>query len=201
MFGMDALYVVVAAVLVLGIGSAARTLLMMLVEWRPKLSSVATDELEETKFDFVVVGAGSAGAVLAARLVDDPSVHVLLLEAGEEDTHRRGGGFFKLPIAALGFKATPYHWDYETEDEPELMMEGAHWASSEGCSGRPLIQTRGKVLGGSSSINLCNYISASHLPTTCPSPCANCARNYIDTMQLFNLRIAWTWTCPLCHVH
>ena len=65
----------------------------------------------------------------AARLVEkDPNVSVLLIEAGEEDTHKHGGGFFKLPIAALGFQATPWHWGYETEEEPELLMKGEHWA-------------------------------------------------------------------------
>ena len=88
----------------------------------------------------------------------DPNVSVLLIEAGEEDTHKHGGGFFKLPIAALGFQATPHHWGYECDEEPELLMQGKHWAPCEGARGRPLIQTRGKVVGGSSSINLCNYI-------------------------------------------
>ncbi len=137
---------------------AVRTLRLLLVERQRVSTSAPAAEVAAAEYDFVVVGGGSAGAVLAARLVEDPSVRVLLLEAGTEDTHSRGGGFFKVPIAALGFKATDHHWGYETESEPELVMRGQHWAPCEGECGRPLIQTRGKVLGGSSSINLCNYI-------------------------------------------
>lgn len=135
-----------------------RTLFKLLMEWRPAVSTISAAEAEREVFDFVVVGGGSAGAVLAARLVEDPAIRVLILEAGAEDSHKHGSGFFKVPIAALGFQATPYHWGYETESEPELVMKGHHWAPYEGSRGRPLIQTRGKVLGGSSSINLCNYI-------------------------------------------
>jgi len=83
---------------------------------------------------------------------------VLLIEAGGEDRGRLGGAFFKLPLAALGFQATPHHWGYECEEEKELLLQGKHWGEADGQHGRPLIQTRGKVLGGSSSINLCNYI-------------------------------------------
>jgi len=148
-------------VALLSLCAAGRTVLRILVEWR---ESIATTTLaagpDGETFDFIVVGGGSAGAVLAARLVEDPAVRVLIIEAGTEDTHARGGGFFKVPIAALGFQATPHHWGYETEAEHELLMKGAHWQDGEGYRGRPLIQTRGKVLGGSSSINLCNYIRA-----------------------------------------
>lgn len=80
---------------------------------------------------------------------------MLLIEAGVED---RGSPFFKLPLAALGFQATPHHWGYETEDEAQLVMRGKHWEPMDGCAGRPLIQTRGKVVGGSSTVNLCNYV-------------------------------------------
>lgn len=134
--------------------SAAHTLLTMLVELRPLVTaSKAPDNLSD--FDFLVVGGGSAGAVVAARLVQgEPSARVCLVEAGREDTHAMGGGFFKLPLLALFFKATRHHWGYETVDEPELQMAGSHWAPDDGKRGRPLIQTRGKVLGGCSSINL-----------------------------------------------
>lgn len=119
-------------------------------------------------WDFIIVGGGSAGSVLAARLATGADrFRVLLIEAGAEDAGASDARwparllsslFFKLPIAALGFQMTPHHWGYETEDEPELSMKGRHWAPCEGERGRPLIQCRGRVLGGSSALNLANYI-------------------------------------------
>jgi choline dehydrogenase len=87
--------------------------------------------------DYVVVGAGSAGAIIAARLAEDPSVSVLLLEAGPRDT----SPLFHIPAAMrYAYNAPKYNWNYETEPEPFL-------------NNRVLVQPRGKVLGGSSSIN------------------------------------------------
>lgn len=92
-------------------------------------------------WDFVVVGAGSAGCVLAARLTEDPSVSVLLLEAGDRDTAREIG----VPAAFSKLFKTRHDWDYTTEPEA-------------GCDGRAMYWPRGKVLGGSSSINAMIYI-------------------------------------------
>jgi choline dehydrogenase-like flavoprotein len=92
-------------------------------------------------YDYVIVGAGSAGCVLAARLSEDPDVKVLLLEAGGPDTKEN----IHVPLGYLQLQRTDVDWDYVSAPE-------------EGCGGRRLPLPRGKVLGGSSSINAMVYI-------------------------------------------
>lgn len=92
-------------------------------------------------WDYVVVGAGTAGCVLAARLTEDPAVRVLLLEAGDRDTAREIG----IPAAFSKTFKTKDDWDYSTEPEA-------------GCDDRAMYWPRGKVLGGCSSINAMIYI-------------------------------------------
>ena len=93
------------------------------------------DRVEQ--FDFVIVGSGSAGGVIAARLSEDASLKILLLEAGPADRHL-------LQVMPLGFlkvaTSTSVTWQYVTEEEP-------------GLGGRRLVLPRGRVLGGSSSVN------------------------------------------------
>jgi len=95
--------------------------------------------------DYVVVGAGSAGCVLAARLTEDPSVDVLLLEAGGADTARE----VHIPAAFSQLFRSDVDWNYDTEPEPELAGRAIYWP-------------RGKVLGGSSSLNAMMAIPGSH---------------------------------------
>jgi choline dehydrogenase len=91
--------------------------------------------------DYVIVGAGSAGCVLAARLSEDPDVSVLLVEAGPPDTKEN----IHVPLGYLQLARTDVDWDYSTAPEPH-------------CANRRIPIPRGKVLGGSSSINAMIYI-------------------------------------------
>lgn len=86
--------------------------------------------------DYVVVGAGSAGCVLAARLSEDPATSVLLLEAGGEDRRRE----IRIPAAFSRLYRTEVDWGYSTTAQPRL-------------DGREIAFPRGKVVGGCSSIN------------------------------------------------
>jgi choline dehydrogenase len=91
------------------------------------------------RYDFVIVGGGSAGCALASRLSADPSTRVLVLEAGRRD--RIWDPFIHMP-AALAFPIGNPRYDWMYESEPEPFMHG-----------RRIYHARGKVLGGSSSIN------------------------------------------------
>ncbi|MGJ4900812.1 GMC family oxidoreductase [Bradyrhizobium sp. HKCCYLS2058] len=104
--------------------------------------------LRETdlEFDYIVVGAGSAGCVLANRLSSDGKHTVLLLEAGPKDTNI----WIHVPLGyGKLFKEKTVNWMYQTEPEP-------------GLDGRSVFQPRGKVLGGSSSINGLLYVRGQH---------------------------------------
>lgn len=93
-------------------------------------------------FDYIVIGSGSAGAVIAGRLAEDRNVSVLLLEAGPSDRHIH----IRMP-AALGYPlmGRRHNWYFHSEPEP-------------GLDGRKIYEARGKVLGGSSSINGMNWV-------------------------------------------
>lgn len=92
-------------------------------------------------YDYIIVGAGSAGCVLANRLSEDPNVKVLLLEAGGRDTRKE----IHTPAAFSKLFKGPCDWAYYTEPEARLGNRNLYWP-------------RGKVLGGSSSINAMIYI-------------------------------------------
>ena len=101
---------------------------------------------ETAEFDYVIVGAGSAGCVLANRLTASGKHSVLLLEAGPKDTNI----WIHVPIGyGKLFKEKTVNWMYQTEPEP-------------GLHGRQVFQPRGKVLGGSSSINGLLYVRGQH---------------------------------------
>lgn len=93
-------------------------------------------------YDYVVLGAGSAGCVLAARLSEDPAARVLLVEAGGRDVNP----LMQVPLlTGKLYRSRIDNWFYDTEPEAEL-------------GGRRIFQPRGKVLGGTSSINGMVYI-------------------------------------------
>ena len=91
----------------------------------------------QKSYDYIIVGAGSAGCVLANRLSEDPNARVLLLEAGGRDTSL----FIHMPAAAsIAARDSNNTWGYESEPEPHL-------------GDRKIAEIRGRVLGGSSSVN------------------------------------------------
>ncbi|QPS07261.1 choline dehydrogenase [Delftia acidovorans] len=93
-------------------------------------------------YDYVIVGAGSAGCVLAARLSEDPATRVLLLEAGPPDR----SPWIHLPIGYGKTMWSPvYNWKFETDPDPNM-------------NGRRIYWPRGRTLGGSSSINGLIYV-------------------------------------------
>src|SRR5579872_932730 len=118
-------------------------------------------------FDYVIVGAGSAGCVLANRLSEDPSIRVALLEAGGRDNYL----WIHIPIGYLYTQNNPRtDWCFKTESE-------------EGLNGRVLNYPRGRVLGGCSSINGMIYMRGQ-------------ARDYDHWRQLGNVGWSWEDVLP-----
>lgn len=124
------------------------------------------DILETIETDFVIVGAGSAGCVLAGRLSEDPATSVTLLEAGGRDWN----AWIHIPIGYDKTIVDPrLNWLYETE-------RGA------GIGDRPMGWPRGKVLGGSSSINGLLYIRGQARDYDQWRQCGNADWSYDDVL-------------------
>jgi choline dehydrogenase-like flavoprotein len=97
-----------------------------------------------TDFDYIIVGAGSAGSVLAARLTEDPDVTVALVEAGGRDDALE----INIPLLFPQLFKTQFDWDFASEPEPALRQ-------------RRIYLPRGKMIGGSSSMNAMIYVRGS----------------------------------------
>lgn len=97
-------------------------------------------------YDYIIIGAGSAGCVLASRLTEDSHTRVLLLEAGGRDTAKE----IHIPAAFSKLYKTDVDWNYSTEPEPFLHDRRLYWP-------------RGKMLGGSSSMNAMIFIRGNRL--------------------------------------
>lgn len=123
----------------------------------------------EGTFDYIIVGAGSAGCVLANRLTESGSNRVLLLEAGGEDTNP----WIHIPLGyAKHFVNPKINWLYDTAPNPE-------WVN------RPVMAPRGKVLGGSSSINGMIYIRGQHEDYDHWRQLGNVGWSYEDVLPYF----------------
>ena len=121
------------------------------------------------EFDYIVVGAGSAGCTLAGRLSEDPATRVLLLEAGPADK----SFWIHLPI---GYGKTmwskTYNWCFETDPDPNM-------------NGRRIYWPRGKTLGGSSSINGLIYIRGQREDYDHWASLGNTGWSYDDVLPYF----------------
>src|SRR5450631_1661955 len=130
---------------------------------------MSNDVSEDLEFDYVIAGAGSAGCVLANRLSADGRHSVLLLEAGPEDSN----WWIHVPLGyGKLFKEETVNWMYQTEPEP-------------GLNGRSVFQPRGKVLGGSSSINGLLYVRGQHQDYDRWRQQGNIGWGYDDVMPYF----------------
>ncbi len=107
----------------------------------PILLAGCTTPDEATRFDYVVVGAGAAGSVLAHRLTEDPGTSVLVLEAGGPDDDPR----IRVPSSFRQLLASPFNWEYATRQEPRLNERRISWP-------------QGRGWGGSGSISAMIYV-------------------------------------------
>uniref|UniRef100_T1J5G0 Glucose-methanol-choline oxidoreductase N-terminal domain-containing protein n=1 Tax=Strigamia maritima TaxID=126957 RepID=T1J5G0_STRMM len=122
-------------------------------------------------YDYVIVGGGSAGAVLANRLSEDPSVTVLLIEAGGDETI-----FTEIPALAGYLQLSDLDWKYKTVPQP-----AACW----GMTNRQCLWPRGKVLGGSSTINYMLYVRGNKNDYDAWAKLGNSGWSYEDVLPYF----------------
>ncbi len=125
--------------------------------------------MQKYTFDYIIVGAGSAGCVLANRLSENPECTVLLVEAGSKDWHP----FIHMPAGlAKLVNVKSLNWNYNTEPEAQLNNRKLYWP-------------RGKVLGGSSSINAMCYCRGHKLDYDLWASLGNKGWSYDDVLPYF----------------
>jgi len=121
------------------------------------------------EYDYVIVGAGTAGCVVANRLTEDPRIRVLIVEAGGPDTNP----WIHVPMGFYRTAHSPsYNWGYETEPVP-------------GLGGRRIPWPRGKVVGGSSSTNGLLYVRGAHSDFDHWAQLGNHGWGYADVLPYF----------------
>ena len=126
-------------------------------------------------YDYVIVGAGSAGCTLANRLTEDPDVRVLLLEAGGWDRHP----FIKLPLGwGKVLLGRIYDWGYDSEPQETM-------------AGRRIEVARGKVIGGSSSINAMAYVRGNRADYERWASRSLPGWSYADVLPYFRKQESW----------
>ena len=141
--------------------------------WRPRLRLAHATTLDpggrmSAGHDYIVIGAGSAGCAVAARLSEDSNASVLLVEAGGSNSKLE----VRAPLAFSKQFHTKLDWDYWTEPEPHL-------------NGRRIYEPRGKMLGGSSSMNAMIYIRGNRLDYDAWAEGGATGWSYDDVLPLF----------------
>ena len=138
--------------------------------------------MENEEYDYIIVGGGSAGCTLANRLTEDPSTTVLLLEAGGKDTNP----WIHIPVGYVKTLDMPsLNWRFETEPEANTYN-------------RAIPIPRGKVLGGSSSINGMVYVRGQPLDYDTWSQLGNRGWSYDSVLPYFKKSENQNPFCPKC---
>jgi choline dehydrogenase len=124
--------------------------------------------MPETGYDYIIVGSGSAGSVLANRLSANPEAKVLLLEAGGSDS----SFYVRMPAGIASLSGPRFNWGYETAPQPALHGRRMYWP-------------RGRLVGGSSSVNAMVYMRGQPADYDHWRQLGNAGWSYADVLPLF----------------